>query len=243
MTDDHTSLEWQSLAGEYALGVLDGEDLRNAQELERADAQFRAEVSRWTGQLAPLLEETHEVLPPARVWTQLANLLPVPASGASVLQLRRRLKRWQGLAAGTTALAASFAAILLSGISQRPPPVPIQSRAPGPPLVAMLGAPTEGTKVVASWDAAERRLVLAVPGDLRADPRHSHELWVIPSDGKPRSLGTLGRSRQTHKQLAEALAKLLEQGATIAISVEPAGGSPTGAPTGPVVASGALTRA
>ena len=46
-----------------------------------------------------------------------------------------------------------------------------------------------------------------------------------------------------HMQLADALASLLQQGATIAISVEPPGGSPTGAPTGPVVASGALTKA
>jgi len=45
-----------------------------------------------------------------------------------------------------------------------------------------------------------------------------------------------------HMQLADALARLLQQGATIAISVEPPGGSPTGSPTGPVVASGALAK-
>jgi anti-sigma-K factor RskA len=44
-------------------------------------------------------------------------------------------------------------------------------------------------------------------------------------------------------ELAQALAELMRNGATIAISVEPRGGSPTGAPTGPVIASGALTRA
>jgi anti-sigma-K factor RskA len=66
---------------------------------------------------------------------------------------------------------------------------------------------------------------------------------VIPADGKPRSLGTMGDSKMTHMQLADAIAQLLQQGATIAISVEPPGGSPTGAPTGPVVAAGALTKA
>jgi anti-sigma-K factor RskA len=96
--------------------------------------------------------------------------------------------------------------------------------------------------VVASWDPVTQQLVLAVP-DMKADPSHSHELWVIPSDGKPRSLGTMASRRQMHMQLADALAQLLQQGATIAISVEPPGGSPTGAPTGPVVASGALTKA
>jgi anti-sigma-K factor RskA len=44
-------------------------------------------------------------------------------------------------------------------------------------------------------------------------------------------------------QLADALAELMQEGATVAISVEPRGGSPTGSPTGPVVASGALRSA
>jgi anti-sigma-K factor RskA len=76
-----------------------------------------------------------------------------------------------------------------------------------------------------------------------ADPRHSHELWVIPAGGKPRSLGVMPDARQTHMQLADALAELMQEGATVAISVEPRGGSPTGSPTGPVVASGALRSA
>ena len=49
--------------------------------------------------------------------------------------------------------------------------------------------------------------------------------------------------RQMHMQLEDALAELMRQGATIAISVEPPGGSPTGAPTGPVIASGTLQSA
>jgi anti-sigma-K factor RskA len=49
--------------------------------------------------------------------------------------------------------------------------------------------------------------------------------------------------KRMHMKLADALATLLQQGATIAISVEPMGGSPTGAPTGPVLVSGPLSRA
>ncbi len=121
-------------------------------------------------------------------------------------------------------------------------PVPAPSAA-GAPMVALLGDDQKQMKVVASWDPAARQLVLAVPGDMPADPTHSHELWVIPADGKPRSLGTMPAGRQMHMRLADALAQLLQQGATIAISVEPPGGSRTGAPTGPVVVSGALSRA
>ena len=109
-------------------------------------------------------------------------------------------------------------------------------------MVAIVGGDA-AAKVVVSWEPSAKRMIVAVAGNLPVDARHSHELWVIPADGKPRSLGVLGTSKQAHMQLANALADLLQQGATIAISVEPKGGSPTGAPTGPVVASGALARA
>ena len=98
-------------------------------------------------------------------------------------------------------------------------------------------------KVVASWDPPRGSWCSRSPATCPPIPRHAHELWVIPADGKPRSLGTMGAGKQMHMRLADTLADLLQQGATIAISVEPPGGSPTGAPTGPVVASGALTQA
>jgi anti-sigma-K factor RskA len=119
---------------------------------------------------------------------------------------------------------------------------PAASQPTSTPMVAMIGS-NGAMKVVASWDPTGRQLILAIPGDMPADSVHSNELWVIPSDGKPRSLGTMPNGKQMHMRLANALAQLLTQGATIAISVEPRGGSPTGAPTGPVVASGALNRA
>jgi anti-sigma-K factor RskA len=141
-----------------------------------------------------------------------------------------------------TALAAAFGLILLEQPRTVPQPIAVE-RPAAPPLVAMLGDTGKAMKVVASWDPASRQLVLAVPGDMPADSAHSHELWIIPADGKPRSLGTMPSTRQMHMRLADALAQLLQQGATIAISVEPRGGSPTGQPTGPVVASGALDKA
>jgi anti-sigma-K factor RskA len=109
-------------------------------------------------------------------------------------------------------------------------------------MVAMLGD-KESMKVVASWNPSARQLILAVPGNMATDPKHSNELWIIPAGGKPKSLGTMPDAKQMHMKLANALATLLQRGATIAISVEPRGGSPTGSPTGPVVASGALSPA
>jgi len=246
MTDNRTSpSEPRDLAAEYALGVLTGDELRKARELERTDENFRADVARWTGRLAPLLDEVDEVPPPHSVWSVIGKRIAPSPSNDNVIELGRQVARWRGLAAAMTAIAACLSIVLLWTLpAQRPqaPAVPHSTPAPAP-LVAMLGDPGEGTKVVASWDPAAHQLVLAVPGDLQADSSHSHELWVIPKGGKPSSLGTMPRTRQMHMRLAQTLARLLESGATIAISVEPRGGSPTGAPTGPVIASGALTQA
>lgn len=232
-----------SLAAEYALGVLTGDDLRRARELARTDADFRSEVARWSGRLAPILDEIDPVAPPLESWNAIQRRVGGSGEGGNVVQLRRRVQQWRGLAAAMSALAACLAVVMIAGIP-RPSPAPVQVQRPAAaPLVAMLGDQQKQMKVVASWDPVAQQLVLAVPGDMPADKRHSHELWVIPSGGKPRSLGTMSSSKQMHMRLADALAELLQQGATIAISVEPKGGSPSGAPTGPVIASGALTKA
>jgi len=232
------------LASEYALGVLGGDELRRARELERTDSAFRREVARWRGRLAPMLDEVDAADPPPSAWNAIERRLGGAADGGNVVELRRRVTRWQGISAAVSALAACLAIfIVVRPLAPSPAPVAVERPAPAPPLLAMLGDEGKGTKVVASWDPDAQRLVLAVTGDMPSDSRHSHELWVIPADGKPRSLGTMGDSKMTHMQLADAIAQLLQQGATIAISVEPPGGSPTGAPTGPVVAAGALTKA
>lgn len=242
MTDERNDL-----AAEYALGILSGDELAQARALADGDASFRADVARWRGRLAPLLDEVEPATPPRDLWLAIDKRIERSSTAGNVIELRRGMRRWRATAGAMSAIAASLALVLL--VRPGPSPVP----APNPPapavrpvtapLVAALGDPKEGTKVVASWDAASQQLVLVVSGHLAADPHRSHELWVIPAGGKPRSLGTLSSNKQMHVQLANALADLLQQGATIAISVEPAGGSPTGAPTGPVVASGALTPA
>ena len=240
--ENRNSDETADLAAEFALGVLTGDDLRQARDLARSDARFRAEVARWSGRLAPLLEEVEPSMPPTSAWQVIESRIGGTPAGANVVQLRRRVGQWRAFATAMTALAACLGIFIVVRPSP-PPSVLVQRPVESQPLLAMLGNDQRETQVVASWDPGARRLVLAVTGAMPSDPSHAHELWVIPPGGKPRSLGTMGASKQMHMQLADALAKLLQQGATIAISVEPAGGSPTGAPTGPVVASGSLKQA
>lgn len=244
MTANLTPQERDELAAEYALGVLVGDDLAQAESLARSSATFRTAVARWRSRLAPLLNEIEPAAPPAGLWERIEQVIGVPERG-NVVVLRRRVVVWRTATAAMTALAASLAIVLLNAPSVRSPVVSgpgapaVQAKAP---MVAVLDTGQQA-KVMASWDPMSQRLVLAVAGDMPSDPAHSHELWVIPPGGQPRSIGTMGSAKQMHMRLADAIATLLQQGATIAITVEPPGGSPSGKPTGRMVASGALTSA
>ena len=243
MSDARKNQEREALAAERALGLLTGADRTDAVALERGDSAFAADVARWRGRLAPLLDEIEPVAPPDALWGRIERATGEGADMTNVVQLRRKMLRWRAGAGAMTAIAASLGFVLLQQPRSVPTPVVVQQPPLSTPMVAMLGDGGKSMKVVASWDPTARQLVLAVAGEMPADPAHAHQLWVIPADGKPRSLGTMPASKQMHMRLADALADLLQQGATIAISVEPPGGSPTGQPTGPVVASGALNRA
>lgn len=239
------SPERRQLAAEYAVGLLTGDELERARAQYRQDVEFASEVARWRARLAPLLDEIEAVTPPAHVGAAIeraiAGATGASGGGGNMVALRRKVKLWRGIAAGAVALAAAFALLLLvpKPVIQQPAAPPAARPAP---LVAVLGGEQQPMKLVASWYPADRELILAGAGGLSAEPRHSHELWVIPADGTPRSLGTIPSEEATRIRIDAALARELQSGATLAVSVEPQGGSPTGLPTGPVIASGKLER-
>jgi anti-sigma-K factor RskA len=224
----------RDLAAEYTLGLLTGPELMDARARLSRDPDFRAEVAHWTVRLSPLLDEVARAEPPKALWSAIETA--TRGADGNVVALRRRVNMWRGVAGGMTALAASLALVLL----QPAPPAPIVS--PSSPMVAMVSDEGRTMTVVANWDPAGRQLVLAVAGDMPEDPGKAHELWVVPRNGRAHSLGTMANAPIGRMEVGEALAQLLHQGATIAISVEPPGGSPIDAPTGPVIASGTLER-
>ena len=238
-----TPEERSALAGEYALGLLDGEDLARARALAAADAQFAAEVAAWSGRLAPMLDEIQPVAPPERVLAAIENRIGRPSGPAAdnVHYLRRRVNVWRGFTAGATAVAASLALVLVTRPEtiEQPPPIVRTATAP---MVAMMEPDDSAAKLVATWDPDARNLVVAAAAGIAPVAGHSHELWVIPADGTPRSMGVLPGADPMRVRVEAPMAQQLAEGATLALSVEPAGGSPTGLPTGPVIAAGKLQR-
>lgn len=237
------------LAAEYALGLLTGKPLAQARALHRSDLGFKAEVAGWNARLAPLLAEVAPVEPAATTWQRIERELGRRAASAAANDnadlMRRSRDVWRGMAATMSTVAAALALVLVLRPAETIAPAPgpsgpsVAAVPAGAPMVARVGDDS-GVKLVANWDPARKQLILTIAGTMPEDSGKSHELWVIPRDQTPISLGTMSSGELTRKELADALAKLMQDGATIAVTVEPMGGSPSGAPTGPVIAAGPL---
>ena len=222
--------ENDALAAELALGLLEGEDRATALRLILSDRDFARAVADWRDALAPLFDLVPEAAPSADLWNRIEAALDDSAAAP-------RTGFWKGATATALAAAAALAGILVL----RPAPAPdiIVREAP---VVAQLAAPLvpEGTTslVMARYDPAHA--MLRVDANALPDDDRATELWVIPADGTPRSLGVFGKTGTTEVAMTPTLRAWLVDGATLAVSLEPAGGSPTGVPTGPVIASGKL---
>jgi anti-sigma-K factor RskA len=242
-----TAEERDLLAAELAMGLLDGEERREADALAARDHDFRATVARWTAHLAPMLGEVDPVDPPAAAWSGIeSRIAPTTSNDAAgsnaapsnVVQLRRKMNLWRGYSLAATAIAASLALILVA--RPGPPPAPAVT----PTLVAMMQSDVGPARLVATYDPASRRLIVAAAAGMAPAAGHAHELWLIPAaGGKPHPMGIVSAVAPNKMDVPMPMAGDVREGATFAISVEPPSGSPTGTPTGPVIASGKLTRA
>lgn len=214
------------LAAELALGVLVGSDRAAALRLMLADPAFARRVDAWRERLAPLDDAMPALSPPAGLWRSIERRIGRDS--------RTALVRWRAATAAATALAAALLAVIAL---RSPAPAPTPPSAPPPQLVAQLGAP-QATALLAVYEDQSGNLIVR-PAVVNAHDRDA-ELWVIPKGGKPVSLGVIARDRPTRVALG-ARRGLLVRDAILAVSLEPIGGSPTGQPTGPVVAQGTIS--
>lgn len=266
MTKPMSPEERSSLAAEYALRLLDGDELARALALAAEDGEFRTEIARWNGHLAAILDEVEPVAPPASLFPEIERRIAEPPRDRdNVVRLHKRLSVWRGFAAGASAIAASLAVVLVTrpdpvvqpspapapapapqGPTVAPAPSPAPAPAPAPmpadPMVATMASEESDARLIATWSPSDRSLVVAAAAGVEPVSGRSHELWVIPADGVPRSLGVMPPGAPMHVRVPGSLSEVLGQDATLALSVEPAGGSPTGKPTGAVIASGKLQQ-
>ncbi|MES2494231.1 MAG: anti-sigma factor [Pseudomonadota bacterium] len=243
MTAPHDEDEGDLLAAEYSLGLVDGAERADAERLTKIDPAFAEAVERWSSRLAPFAAEAAAIVPDRAVWSRIERSLdaedgnPGSAEPRRVVVLHRQVRRWRAAAAAAMAIAAAL--VLFLAMPERPG-APTKAPAVMPVLIASLSSEQSGASLAVAFEPADRTL-LVTPGVLRTPPGREHELWIIPAGGKPVSLGIVRPGAPRRRIVPGTLAPLFRDTSVIAVSVEPVRGSITGQPTGPVIATGALT--
>ena len=222
----------ERLAAEYVLGTMPSRARRRFVRLLATDPVLAQIVGEWADRLSPLDETARPEEPPARVWRAIEARIadPAVAPGAPALPWFHSLTFWRGLAFAATAATAALAFYIALS----------PSRAPTPTVVAVLaGRGGEAGWVAVTGPKPGQVSFSAVAPPVEAQPR-AFELWGL-AGGPPRALALLPQ-RAGHAVVLGA-AQLPALGGVLAVSIEPPGGSPTGAPTGPVLYQGkVLTR-
>ncbi|MHA4869758.1 anti-sigma factor [Duganella sp. PWIR1] len=235
---NETPEQLQQLAGEYVLGTLPASARREVEQRLVREPQLRAEVDAWESRLLPLTALAPEVEPSARLWPRIAGSVSAaaaPAAPTSMLAAGWRrwwddLRLWRGLAGGAVAASLALGVTLL----MRPP-------APQAAYMVVLAAPQDrgaGWVVQASMN---RQLTLTPLRGTVVPDRKALQFWTkAPGWSGPVSLGLV----ESNRSLKLALDTLppVEEDQLFEITLEPATGSPTGKPTGPVLYIGKAVK-
>jgi anti-sigma-K factor RskA len=199
------------LAGEYVLGTLAGAERAAFEARLRNDPAAQRAVAQWASHLQPLAEAVTPTIPSPDLWQRIQREVGLPT------RPRIRAPLW---------MAAAIAAVLI-GIAFLSPDLIFK-----PDVSAVAELAPQGGKpafVVSVLDDQKKLLVRAA--QVGAVPDKSYELWAVPPSGAPISLGVIAATGETERDVAEPVRSLLAPGATLAVSLEPEGGSPTGTPS------------
>lgn len=229
------------LAGEYVLGLLDGLSKEDFERGVAGDAELDAAVARWQARLAPLDATAPSVEPSKGLWQRIEGGLdgakaPRPVSvspaapGSRFAQWWNDMRLWRGAAFAGAAVAVLLAIGFVAALERaRRQPV----------MVAVLLTDTNSAAAVVNT-FADGRVELLPLQDIPVPQGRALEIWTLwDRAAGPRSVGLIDRARAVSLRL-ENLPLGTDQ--LFEITVEPAAGSPTGRPTGPIVAKGLTAR-
>jgi anti-sigma-K factor RskA len=227
-----------ALAAEYVLGTLDASERSTVAARRQREPALDAAILACEKRLSPLMDLVQPVEPPAGVWAAIQAQLDqqkspssLVSAGGNVIDLQRRLAVWRRAAVAASALAASL--LITIGVRET-------TRATQPRnFVAVFQKDDALPSFLLSIDLETRQLTIK-PVSADTPAGKSYQLWIAaapkgePPATRPRSLGVLEGGGLTTKAALSAYDKAVVENATFGVSLEPAGGSPTGQPTGPV---------
>jgi anti-sigma-K factor RskA len=212
------------LAAEYVLGTLTGGARRRFEALLPAHPALRHAVAGWERRLLPMALKAGTIAPAAATWNAIEGKLGW-AAPAAARPSSFRVRFWQGFAA-----LATVAAVVLGTRTPTAPPV-------AAPMIVVLHATKGSETLVAGLSPDRQQLSIQPLQKVALASDQSLELWALKKDGPPASLGVIAADKLT----ALNRRTLPPDTKGLAVSLEPLGGSPTGAPTGPVLFVGELT--
>jgi anti-sigma-K factor RskA len=236
MTEDD---DIDGLAAEYVLGALDPSERVAVDVRRRSDRALADAIRAWERRLGPLSWRTPEVQPPGQLFEAILQKIAAPRS-AEVVFLRRHAKRWRGIAATATAIAACLGLavgwFLYERIVEPPLLVAELYRAAGTSTADEIMHPAFVVSVDLNACAITARPVTAQPR-----PGRNYQLWIMRQGvPAPESLGVLSGPEPLTAACPAPIAPATLLNATLAVSQEPDGGSTTGTPTGPFAFLGKL---
>lgn len=218
----------EALAAEYVLGTLRGPARERFEHLLENDEGLRELVNRWEKRLSPLAAAIPPAAPPERLWEKISDQIrhsePAPAATAQRRQLWTCYQFWRRMTWAVSAVAAAL--LIYVGVLLLQPPSPDY-------LAVISDDKAQHTWIVTAMDNhhdLEVRALKAQP----IVPGKSLQLWALPVHGPgPISLGLLPTTPGVAVHLRRNLAS--SQISALAVSLEPAGGSPLPMPTGPIL--------
>ncbi len=226
--------DMDALAAEYVLGTLDAAERAAVPARRLRDPAFEAAIVVWERRLAPLAHAAPPVEPPAGLFAKIEQRVAAAESapgGAgniiSIADLQRRVKRWRSVALAASAAAASL--LVVVGIREKLTPGLPQN------YVAVFQKDDASPAFLMSVDLASR--VLTVRRVAAEVPEgKTYQLWIASDSlgAGPQSLGLVEDRNVDVRRALQKFDPVIVQTALFGVSLEPAGGSPTGKPTGPV---------
>lgn len=227
-----TPEELDALAAELALGVLDSDAQADALRGLMADPNFSPDmIGAWERRFDALYDAYVPVKPPGTLWPGIENRIEDKVQHHPAT---RQLRWWRAVALSSAALAASLALVMVLRLS---PPVPVAP--PAQLAMAQIVGEPGGPVILARYDPASGSLTLR-PTGIGSD-RLAPELWIIPADGKPRSLGLIAGHADSRVAVDPSYRRFVAEGATLAVTMEPLDGAPHAAPSSAPIAAGKIS--
>ena len=214
------------LAAEYVLGLMPAADRRAFEDRLGGDAALRADVAAWAEDFVSLTDAFPEVTPPAVIWPRIEAALDTPVLTAP---RRRRGIGIFGYALGGLVAAGLAWVVMTTGLMTPA----------APDIPARIAAEDNGLVFAAAYDVDTGTLELQHQSGTHA-PGRSFEFWLIAGDAAPVSVMVWPAGGTTEAVMLPADLAAQLPNAVLAISDEPEGGSPTGQPTGEVLAVGSV---